>query len=116
MRDAARRATLVAMIGIASVVPGRAGAATPRPRSDVRMVRFAGGRLRVAGRGEPVTVAPFLIDATEVTVEAYAACVGAGACDRPGATPGCNDRVAGRDRHPVNCVTWDMAKAYCAWA
>lgn len=23
--------------------------------------------------------------------------------------------MAGRERHPVNCVDWNQAEAYCAW-
>lgn len=84
--------------------------------SELRMVRFEGGRLRPAGRGDEVSVAPFFLDATEVTAGAYAACVSAGACGLPGTAWECTFGAPGKERYPVNCVSWDLATAYCAWA
>ncbi|MBM4359746.1 MAG: SUMF1/EgtB/PvdO family nonheme iron enzyme, partial [Deltaproteobacteria bacterium] len=44
---------------------------------------------------------------------AYAACVKAGKCT-PAKTGGlCNAGVAGREQHPINCVDWNQADAYC---
>jgi iron(II)-dependent oxidoreductase len=63
-----------------------------------------------------VTVSPFLIDATEVTQDAYRACVTAGVCSTPGRGGFCNWEVDGRGQHPVNCVDWGQATTYCAWA
>lgn len=60
-------------------------------------------------------VAAFEIDRTEVTVAAYRACVEAGTCTPPDVAEGCNWDLTGRERHPVNCVDWDQAKAYCAF-
>ncbi len=65
---------------------------------------------------------PFLIDRTEVTAEAYAACVEEGACTRgsvhgpevPENTFGCNGKD--RPRHPANCVDRTQAERYCAFA
>lgn len=63
-----------------------------------------------------VQVDTFWIDEMEVTVEAYAACVDAGTCSEPSEDQLCNWMVAGRDGHPVNCVTWYQAEEYCGWA
>ncbi len=60
-------------------------------------------------------VAAFEIDRTEVTVAAFRACVEAGACTPPDVTESCNWDLPERDRHPINCVDWDQAKAYCAF-
>ena len=62
-----------------------------------------------------VQVDAFWIDRTEVTVEAYSACVADGACTEPGSGGSCNWMVAGREDHPVNCVTWFQAAKYCGW-
>jgi formylglycine-generating enzyme required for sulfatase activity len=63
-----------------------------------------------------VVVASFAMDATEVTVAAYEACVQAGGCSRPDTGPHCNGGQAGKSRHPINCVDWNQATAFCAWA
>lgn len=61
-----------------------------------------------------VAVAAFLLDRTEVTVAAYAACEAAGACaPQRGPHPLCNHPGAGRDDHPVNCLDHGQAEALC---
>jgi formylglycine-generating enzyme required for sulfatase activity len=72
----------------------------------------------------PEKVAPFCLDVTEVTVKAYGQCE---SCDKPrmsvefeGLTPNgrafesqfCNGPTAAD--HPINCIDWYQAKAYCA--
>ena len=58
-----------------------------------------------------VTLSAYCMDVTEVTVAAYRGC---SACSPPSTTAGaCNWIAAGRDDHPINCVTWDQARAYC---
>jgi formylglycine-generating enzyme required for sulfatase activity len=72
--------------------------------------------------------APFCLDVAEVTVEDYARCVAEGACQDTGRTVAwtgitdedrarssqlCNTGRAGRSQHPMNCVEWDRAAAYC---
>jgi len=65
--------------------------------------------------GSAVTVAGFMLDKTEVTVSQYAACVAAGFCSAPRVGDFCNFQWAGREEHPVNCVDWFQAGAFCAW-
>jgi formylglycine-generating enzyme required for sulfatase activity/serine/threonine protein kinase len=75
-----------------------------------------------------VALSAFCIDRTEVTVAAYAACVAAAACGAPPLTVNwpsysvddaarlsrwCNR--SDRPEHPINCIDWDMASAYCTW-
>ncbi len=76
------------------------------------------------------TVGDLFFERTEVTVQAYQACVGDGACvvpnesqclgggQFPDETPAGNSNYAeaGRALHPVNCVNYEEAVAYCSWA
>jgi sulfatase modifying factor 1 len=79
-----------------------------------------------------VSVAAFELDVTEVTVAQYGACVTAGDCapqssvnspwyDQNGgaakwSAETCIYGEAGRDNHPMNCVDWENAGAFCRWA
>ena len=75
--------------------------------------------------GKRVSVEAFFIDRTEVTVEAYAACVAAGECSDYHLTgfgdksftksKHCNWGKGGRDKHPINCIDWSQASEFCAW-
>lgn len=113
----------------------------PSPKGDggscpKGMIAIAGGTLTMGSTdGEPserpphpVSVSAFCLDATEVTVADYHACLKAGRCFSPKAsrligpgamtteTPddsGCNDGVRGREGHPMNCVPWSFAREYC---
>jgi formylglycine-generating enzyme required for sulfatase activity len=64
------------------------------------------------------SIAAFSMDATEVTVDAYQACVTAKVCTEPGAQKSdlkCNWGHPAKSRHPINCVDWNQATTYCAW-
>ncbi len=58
----------------------------------------------------------YYIDKHEVTVAEYKKCVDAGVCNEPETGGYCNWGVSGRDNHPINCVSWNDADAYCRWA
>ncbi len=67
-----------------------------------------------------VTLAAFWLDRTEVTHEAYAACVAAKACGSSNthiasSTHAGPDALFSRPTQPVNGVTWNDARAFCAW-
>ncbi len=66
--------------------------------------------------GRSVSVDAFSIDRTEVTVAEYRKCVQAGKCTPPDTGQQCNWAQTARDDHPINCVDWSQAKAYCEWA
>lgn len=63
--------------------------------------------------GKTVQVAAMWLGKTEVTVDAYAKCVAAGSCTKPATGGACNWTVAGREHHPINCVDWTQADAFC---
>jgi formylglycine-generating enzyme required for sulfatase activity len=75
-----------------------------------------------------VTLSAYCIDRTEVTVQAYAACVKAGGCKPAARTVRLSkydpeadqwNRFCNGDErrdHPMNCVEWNQAEAYCEWA
>ncbi|NUP07385.1 MAG: SUMF1/EgtB/PvdO family nonheme iron enzyme [Polyangiaceae bacterium] len=78
--------------------------------------------------GRQVKLSSFCLDKTEVTVRAYEACVAKGKCER---TPDdvdyggpedekkpfiafCNARKAGREDHPINCLSFRRAERFCS--
>lgn len=62
-------------------------------------------------------VAAFDLDAREVTVGDYEACVKAGRCGAPRMdNPFCNPLTAERAKHPINCVTYTDAETFCAFS
>lgn len=85
-----------------------------------------------------VTLGQFAIDRTEVTVSRFRSFWAAGhpiypavirypsgpqtftslwnGATEPGSVTGCNwNPSLGRDNHPMNCVNWDQAQAFCVW-
>jgi formylglycine-generating enzyme required for sulfatase activity len=99
------------------------------------MVEIPGGTFAMGSDGRDanenekpvhsVTVKSFRLDRTEVTVQAFAECVRAGACSEPDAFRNeranfhifCNwKNPQNRSLHPINCVDFQQAKTFCAWA
>ncbi|HSA33732.1 MAG TPA: SUMF1/EgtB/PvdO family nonheme iron enzyme, partial [bacterium] len=69
-----------------------------------------------------VTLSAYKIGKYEVTTKEYRKCISAGFCSNNGAyvhyyttSPYCNLSKSSKEDHPVQCVTWYGAKAYCAW-
>lgn len=64
-----------------------------------------------------VNLDAFRIDRTEVTLAQYADCYNAGACTAAywDLKDGCNWGDVTKINHPVTCVDWDQATAYCEW-
>ena len=58
----------------------------------------------------------FYIDVYEVQVAQYRLCVEAGVCAEPPAVNLCNWYENVDDTHPINCMYWEDARAYCEWA
>jgi formylglycine-generating enzyme required for sulfatase activity len=90
------------------------------------MVRIPGGTFtNGVGPNEELDVATFFLDTTEVTVAQYGQCVQAGACTARSTgfwegedwgSLGCNYGTPSKSNHPMNCVNWQDAANYCAWA
>jgi len=66
--------------------------------------------------GREVTVAAFRIDRTEVSARRYAECVAADACAAAPTAPECTAADSTTAEHPINCIDWSEAKAFCTWA
>lgn len=121
-------------------LPSAVVAAPPAPTG--KMVRIAAGKALLGCNeavdaeceddekpGAMVELATFEIDVTEVTVAQFRACVDAGGCsaqgldmpssgtaDEPNLTWTCNWGKPDRSNHPINCISWEAAVAYCKWA
>jgi formylglycine-generating enzyme required for sulfatase activity/transposase-like protein len=108
------------------------------------LARMAGGALfadqpavPAAGGAVEARIAPFCLARWEVTVAEFEACVAANACDpaeHDGNAPQetldpatsqpapvaaaaleCNSGRPGRERYPINCVSFQQAQHFCAW-
>ncbi len=119
--------------------PADAGAGVRELLCPDGMAAVTGGTFRMGSEDgdsderpvHAVTLNAFCMDLSEVTVQAYAACVAAGACRAAATTVAwkgvqpkdhavwdayCNTGKADRQSHPQNCVTWGEARVYCKYA
>jgi formylglycine-generating enzyme required for sulfatase activity len=101
----------------------RAPATATPPRCAAEMVGIPAGRFQMGGasghadeRPHDVTLSGYCIDRTEVTVKAYESCVAAKVCSAPDRTANRYCELADRADHPITCVDWSQAEAYCRWA
>ncbi len=105
--------------------PTASALSAPEPPPD--MVLVPAGLFTLGANDDPNTApahkvnlaAPFFIERTEVTNQAYRACVAAGACKQPRQLNSLTHQhyydSPDFDRYPVIYVTWQDARAYCAW-
>ncbi len=113
------RVGLLALDGLASdgsgvaTVPAENRASTGPVTCPEGMSRVEGGSLLMDDR--KVEVGAFCMDRTEVTAAAYAACIDQKKCEAPATKPRefCTYRQAGKEQHPMNCVTLDEARIFC---
>lgn len=91
--------------------------ATPSDGCPDGMARVPGGSFVMGPLKVKATVGDLCMDRTEVTAEAYVACVKAGKCTdtlancaKEASTYG----VAGKEKQPMVCVDFAQAQAYCA--
>ncbi|WP_437641754.1 formylglycine-generating enzyme family protein [Sorangium sp. So ce854] len=97
-----------------------AASAAPEAPSDgcpEGMARVPGGSFVMGPLKVKATVGDLCMDRTEVTADAYAACVTSGKCTdtfancaKEASTYG----VAGKEKQPMVCVDFAQAQAYCA--
>jgi eukaryotic-like serine/threonine-protein kinase len=103
----------------AKVTPGKGK--DPCPMVLVPEGAFLRGSL--PGQGEDdempqrgITLDAFYLDTYAVSVAQYRRCFETKACTEPDTEKLCNWGQPDRDDHPINCVSWEQARSYCAWA
>ena len=124
---------------VAPVPTSQASAEPPVPESCAEAMRLVpSGKLRPGWEASAdadlstvyeASIRGFCMDQSEVTVAAYGQCVAAGACAvrssvaAPGLEQGWRELHDGfcnygttRTSHPMNCVAFDDAAAFCRWA
>ncbi len=132
-------AALTAILGIVAFrALGPASGTEPSPSATVAPVSCPPGMAAVAAGNAalsasdpagPAAVGAFCIDVFEVTTDDYRACVQSAGCrpagqknewptiteaERMVLDPLCNARAPeDRGKHPINCVSWDMAEQFC---
>ena len=107
----------------------KALASTTPKACPLGMAPIAGGSYTMGVSAQKTTVVDFCMDQTEVTVAAWAACAKTSACvaapttvewvgindeQRTKGSAYCNGARVDRLDHPINCVDWNQATAYCA--
>jgi formylglycine-generating enzyme required for sulfatase activity len=108
-----------------AVVRTTATTTTPVTSCPAGFVHIAGGTFMMgspptegAADEHPqhsVTVGSFCMSRLEVTVAQYQSCVTAGMCIATKNDTTCNATYPDRNTHPINCISFPRALAYCNW-
>ncbi len=93
--------------------PARPAESRAAPKTLVKSIAIPAGTYQYQGT-KTTEVKAFELGETATTVEAYAQCVSAGACTEPKTGEACNWGT-NRMNHPINCVNWNQAAAFCRW-
>ncbi len=101
------------------------GTADEQDNPDIDMITIPAGAFTMGCKGDDcpddakpahkVNLGEFKIDKYEVSLEKYRACVDAGKCPAPADFKDCNWAAQTKEDHPVNCVSWKDADAFCKW-
>jgi formylglycine-generating enzyme len=101
------RALLFAVVG--GMISAGCGSSAPPPK-DAKSDRCPPDTAELPGPGGKGALC---VDKTEVTVAAYAECVGKAKCSPVGEGRECNKDGLATQGHPVNCVDWSQAAGFC---
>lgn len=118
--SASATASVVASVSVAP-------SADPLNAEKTDMVKIKPATFTLGESGPEVSVSSFWLDRREVSVRRYQACINAGSCTAATAVQGadanendpwnnrCNARGKGQQDHPINCLTYAQAEAFCKW-
>ncbi|MBK8936950.1 MAG: SUMF1/EgtB/PvdO family nonheme iron enzyme [Polyangiaceae bacterium] len=109
---------------VASASASADPSASPVEHED--MLKIQGATITVGDAGNEVAVPTFWIDRLEVSVRRYRACVNAQACSQadtvvtsdPAEVSAWKEKCNAPRReldHPMNCLTYAQAEAFCKW-
>ena len=113
--DAMASAAPTAIATAAPVATAAPEAAKPASPCPANMVLVSGGTFTLKQPKHEAKVAAFCMDVNETTADEYSACVKAGKCT--GNNLKCAAQATyetpGSGNHPINCVDFEQANAYC---
>lgn len=117
--------------GDGTCTAGESPADCPADCLEIEWIEIEGGSFAMGSKTGPASERPvhdvklgtFELMKSEATLLAYRACVSAGECTEPDVGGAnelspvryCNWGRDERNEHPINCISWDQARAFCGW-
>lgn len=105
---------------MSAAAPASAAPASAPPPEDKKacpkgMALIPPGKLLMGAPKKEVSVGAICLDVNETTADEYAACVKGGKCteDHLKCAPQATYGTEGKGNHPINCVDFSQATAYC---